>query len=456
MELTSQTIESFVGEAMDEARMGPLHWRLLALVAAGYFFDVLDFTIFGTLVPDLIRSGFVTQQQVPWIGSVTLLGLFLGTLGQGEFTDRFGRKAVYQFNLLLFGVATIVAALPPIPSIGFEPGLPWLLTFRFLAGVGLGAEQPLCFSYTTEYAPKRIRGRVVALMQFIGGAWPWPVGVLLTLTLRDRIGWRGIWIIIGIGALIVFLLRFSLPESPRWLATHGQGQRALDLLQRMGVRTVPLETLSTDSASHAHSDPIATVFRDYPGRVIAGMICFFAFFSIALGLGAWLPNILAERGFTIAKSLNSIFWMTLAFPCASAFMMYALERFGRKPTAVIAFILTGVFGLLWANASSEAMVLAIGFCMIFCTQVAGNSSQIFISEVFPTTARASGFGLAQAAGRIGAAVTIPSILWIYTGFGLSAVFAAIAVMVAIAAIAVTRVGPEARGLALDEIAPPAG
>ena len=450
----AQTIEAFVGEAMDEARMGPLHWHLLALVAAGYFFDVLDFTIFGALVPDLIHSGFVTQQQVPWIGSITLLGLFIGTLGQGEFTDRFGRKAVYQFNLLLFGVATIIAALPPIPSIGFEPGLTWLLTFRFLAGVGLGAEQPLCFSYTAEYAPRRIRGRVIALMQFIGGAWPWPVGVLLTLVLRDSVGWHGIWIIIGIGALIVFLLRFSLPESPRWLATHGYGQRALDLLQRMGLRTVPLETLSVDAASRAHSDPFATVFRDYPGRVIAGMICFFAFFSIALGLGAWLPNILAERGFTIAKSLNSIFWMTLAFPCASAFMMYALERFGRKPTAVIAFILTGVFGLLWANASSVAMVLAIGFCMIFCTQVAGNSSQIFISEVFPTTARASGFGLAQAAGRIGAAVAIPSILWIYTGFGLNAVFAAIAVMVGIAAIAVTQVGPEARGLALDEIAPP--
>jgi MFS transporter, putative metabolite:H+ symporter len=454
MALMAQTIEAFVGDAMDEARMGPLHWRLLGLVAAGYFFDVLDFTIFGALVPDLIRSGFVTQQQVPWIGSITLLGLFIGTLGQGEFTDRFGRKAVYQFNLLLFGVATILAVLPPIPSIGFEPGLTWLLTFRFLAGVGLGAEQPLCFSYTAEYAPKRIRGRVIALMQFLGGAWPWPVGILLTLALRDRIGWRGIWIIIGIGALIVFILRFSLPESPRWLATHGHGQRALDLLQRMGLRTVPLETLSTDAASRAHSDPIATVFRDYPGRVIAGMICFFAFFSIALGLGAWLPNILAERGFTIAKSLNSIFWMTLAFPCASAFMMYALERFGRKPTAVTAFVLTGVFGLLWANASTEAMVLGIGFCMIFCTQVAGNSSQIFISEVFPTTARASGFGLAQAAGRIGAAVAIPSILWIYTGFGLNAVFAALAVMVAIAAIAVTRIGPEARGLALDEIAPP--
>ena len=452
----AQTIEGFVSETLDNARMGPIHWRVLALVASGLFFDVMDFTIFGALVPDLLKSGFVTQAQVPWIGSVTVAGLFVGTLGQGEFTDRFGRKAVYQFNLLLFGLATIVAALPPIPSIGFDPGYTWLLVFRFIAGIGLGAEQPLCFSYIAEYSPKNIRGRLTAFMQFIGGAWPWPVGVLLTLAFRDSLGWRGIWIIIGIGALVIFVLRFSLPESPRWLATHGQGQRALDLLQRMGLRTVPINSLRSDAASNTRSDPLGVVLRQYPGRVIAGMACFYAFFSIALGLGAWLPNILVERGFTVAKSLNSIFWITLAFPCASAFMMYSLERFGRKPTAAVAFVLTGVFGLWWANATTEWMVLAIGFAMIFFTQLAGNSAQIFISEVFPTNARASGFGMCAAAGRVGAFVAIPSILWIKDGWGLNAVFVAIAAMVAIAAVAVTRVGPEARGLSLDEIAPPTG
>src|SRR5438270_13100222 len=93
-----QTVEAYVGEQMDNARMGPLHWRVLALVASGYFCDVLDFSMFGPPVPGLIKSGFVTQQQVPWIGRTTLLGLFVGPLARGEFTVRFGRKTVYQFT----------------------------------------------------------------------------------------------------------------------------------------------------------------------------------------------------------------------------------------------------------------------------------------------------------------------------------------------------------------------
>jgi MFS transporter, putative metabolite:H+ symporter len=108
----AQSIEAFVGCAMDDARMTPIHWRVLALVAAGYFFDVLDLTILGALVPDMIKSGFITAPQVAMVGSATLVGLLIGCVGQGEFTDRFGRKAVYQFNLLLYAAATIAAAVP--------------------------------------------------------------------------------------------------------------------------------------------------------------------------------------------------------------------------------------------------------------------------------------------------------------------------------------------------------
>jgi putative MFS transporter len=427
--------------------MSPTHWRVFALIAAGYFFDVCDYVILGALIPDMVRSGFATPAQIATVASATLFGLFVGTLAQGEFTDRFGRKTVYQFNLLLYGIATIAAA--------FSPNYIWLAVLRFVAGIGLGAEQPLCFAYAGEYAPRNIRGRFIAGVQMIGGAWSWPLSTLFALAFRDTLGWRGIWIVIGACALVVFLFRFSLPESPRWLATHGQGERALDLLQRMGIAR-PREALTTDAASNTHSDPILVVFRDYPGRVIAGMICFVAFFGVALGLGTWLPNMMAERGMTITKSLTYTFGMTLAFPCASLCMMYALDHFGRKATAIVAFVLAGVFAIGFVNAGSDTMLLAVGFCMIFFIQLAGNSMQIFASEVFPTNARASGFGIAQGAGRLGTAFIIPAILWIQTGYGINVVFIAVATVLVIAAFTVKLLGPESRGVALDVLAPPTG
>jgi putative MFS transporter len=445
----AQSIEGFVGTSMDEARLSPIHYRVFALIAAGYFFDVADYVILGSLIPDMTRSGFATAPQIATVASATLFGLFLGTVAQGEFTDRFGRKTVYQFNLLLYGVATIAAA--------FSPNWIWLAALRFVAGIGLGAEQPLCFAYAGEYAPKNIRGRFIAGVQLIGGAFSWPLTTLFALAFRDSLGWRGCWIVIGVCALIVFVFRFSLPESPRWLATHGQGNRAIDLMKRMGIPgPKPGEELITDAASDSQSDPIAVVFRHYRGRVIAGMVCFVAFFGVALGLGAWLPSMIADRGNTVTKSLTYTFGMQLAFPCASAFMMFALERFGRKRTATIAFIMAGVFAVGFVNATTDAILLAVGFCMIFFIQLAGNSMQIFASEVFPTNARASGFGLAQGAGRLGAAFIIPAILWIQTGHGIGAVFVSVATVLVIAAVSVNLIGPESRGVSLDLLAPPEG
>ena len=445
----AQMIEGFVGTSMDNARLSPIHYRVFILIAAGYFFDVCDYVILGSLIPDMTRGGFATKEQLAIVGSATLFGLAAGTLAQGEFTDRFGRKTVYQFNLLLYGIATIAAA--------FSPNYIWLAVLRFLAGIGLGAEQPLCFAYAGEYAPKHIRGRFIAGVQLIGGAFSWPLTTLFALAFRDSLGWRGCWIVIGVCALVVFVFRFSLPESPRWLATHGQGERALDLLERMGMKRPPAgETLIADAASDTHSDPIVVVFRHYRARVLAGMVCFVAFFGVALGLGAWLPSMMADRGMTITRSLTYTLGMQLAFPCASIFMMFALERFGRKPTAISAFVLAGVFAVGFVNAGTDTILLMVGFCMIFFIQLAGNSMQIFCSEVFPTNARASGFGLAQGVGRLGAAAMIPLIPWIQSGYGIDTVFGFVAVLLIIAAVTVGLIGPETRGVALDEIAPPEG
>src|SRR5271169_241632 len=448
----AQTIEGFVGSALDEAKISPLHRKIVALIAAGYFFDVIDFTIFGSLVPYILQSKFATGAEVAAIGSATIFGLFIGTAGQGQFSDRFGRRFIYQFNLLLFGIFTILGALAPSVTL--------LVACRFIAGVGLGAEQPLCFVYAGEYSPKRIRGRILALVHFIGGACVWPIGTALVLLFGNYIGtpdqvWRGVWLVIGIGALIVWVFRFTLPESPRYLATHGRGNEALDVLGKLGIAG-PTKPLSTDAASDTKSDPFSVVFRMFPVRVIAGMICFTAFLRVAIGLGAWLPNIMNGKGFSITKSLQYTLAMNFAVPCASLFMMYALDKFGRKITSVCAFLCAGLMAIVFANAGTATELIVAGFVMIFFVQVAGNSMQIFASEVFPTNARASGFGWASGVGRLATAFIMPTILWVQIGFGLPTVFACLAALLFIAAVAVTQLGPEARQKSLDEIAPPTG
>ena len=444
--VAAQSIVAYVDTVLDDAEIGRIHRRVFAIVTAGLFFDVIDFIILGSLVPDMVRSNFATPAQIGTVGTAQIIGLFLGAIGQGEFTDRFGRKRIYQLSVLLYSLATIAAALAPNPL--------WLAFGRMIAGIGLGAAAPACFSYVAEYSPKRIRGRASAFMQFIGGACVWPLGTLFALGFRDTMGWRGIWVVIGLGGLVVFALSFALPESPRWLVTHGQGRRALDLLERMGLAgRASGDQFGIDDTANIRSDPMGVVFRRYRKRIMAAMICFFALFGAALGLGGWLPNILADRGFTITKSLTFTFAMQLSFPLSSLFMMYSLERFGRIRTSVTAFVLAVVMSITFFYSRSDTMVLVVGFWMNFFIQLAGNSMQIFTSEVFPTNARASGFGLAQSGGRVGAALSFP-VIGVLSTYGLGYVMTGIAMMMAIAAVAVTQIGSETRGRSLDEIAPP--
>jgi len=173
---------------------------------------------------------------------------------------------------------------------------------------------------------------------------------------------------------------------------------------------------------------------------------------VTIGLGTWLPNIMNSQGFTITKSLSYTFGMTLAAPFASLFMMFALDRFGRRRTAFITFLCSGVFAVAFANAGTNLQLMAAGFLMIFFYQVGGNTMQIFASEVFPTEARASGFGMAAGIGRLATAGFVPALPLIQHGFGLGAVFGCIAGLMVIAASGLHLIGPETRQRSLAEIA----
>lgn len=440
------SVDGFVGRYMDEAPLGLFHYHVLALLAAGYFVDIVDGLTLGSLAPDILRAGFATPIEIASVASATLIGQFIGATGQGEISDRLGRKKIYQINLLFFSLATIAGA--------FAPTVGWLLVSRFFAGIGLGAELPMANAYAAEFSPRRVRGRYMATMQLLGGSIAWPLGTLFVLTCHTGLGWRGIWIAVGALGLFVWVLRFWMPESPRWLALHGKPHEALALLRRMGLTVVPAGLSDGPSASAASvRDPLVTVFRDYRTQVIAGMACFIAFIGVSYALAVWLPKIMTDRGMTITNSLTYTMLITLAFPAASLFLMISLERIGRRLSALGGFFFAAVFAVGFIRSQSDPMALVMGFAMIFALQVGGNAMVVFIAEVFPTNARATGFGLSQGAGRMGSAAIVPMFLWIQTRHGIDGVFAAIAVIMAIAVAGVLALGRDPRGIALDELIP---
>src|SRR5262249_61641707 len=129
----AQQMNASVVRALNDAKSSPWHRRVTALIAAVFFFDFIFFPTLGSTTPYTIKPGFPSPAEAAAIGSATIFGMFIGTAGQGQLSDRFGRRFIYQFNLLLFGIFTILGA--------FAPSVTVLVICRFIAGLGLGAEQ---------------------------------------------------------------------------------------------------------------------------------------------------------------------------------------------------------------------------------------------------------------------------------------------------------------------------
>src|SRR5258706_843645 len=150
--------------------------------------------------------------------------MMVDSFGTGFLGDRYGRLFSYQFNLLVFGLASMAAA--------FAPNMTVLIACRFIMGVGLGAENVVGYSTMTEFVPARSRGRWLGLMAVcvVTGL---PVSLLVASFVVPVFGWRAMFVIGGIGALIVWYLRKNLPESPRWLEAVGRKEEAEALMQNI-------------------------------------------------------------------------------------------------------------------------------------------------------------------------------------------------------------------------------
>ena len=210
------------GARLDRLPISSFHRRIFWLIGAGMFFDGFDLYVGTTVLGATVKSGFSSLAQNAQFVSLTFLGMTIGALVTGFLGDRYGRRFTYQFNLLLFGLASLAAA--------FVPDMSTLIALRFVMGLGLGAEIVVGYSTLTEFVPPQSRGRWLATMALVVVSGL-PVTALIGTLIIPGLGWRPMFAIAGVGALVVWYLRKSLPESPRWLESKGRNEEAETLMQ---------------------------------------------------------------------------------------------------------------------------------------------------------------------------------------------------------------------------------
>ena len=264
------------------------HYRIFWLVGAGMFFDGYDLYVGTAVLPALLQSKFSTLAQNAQFVSFTFFGMTIGALVTGFLGDRFGRRFTYQFNLAIFGLASLAAA--------FAPDITTLNWLRLVMGLGLGAEIVVGYSTLTEFVPPSSRGRWLAFMAFLVVSGP-PVTTLLGNLIIPDFGWRPMFVIAGVGALIVWYLRKSLPELPRWLESSGRNDEAEAVLQ--AIETGGLDRRSAAGAGSAGSRAefnLASLFQgDLLRRMLVGSWVLITVNTLIFGFVTWMPQFFVTR-----------------------------------------------------------------------------------------------------------------------------------------------------------------
>lgn len=214
------------------------------------FLDAFDIYLAGGVLGAVLKDGWSTLELNAAFVSATFVGMTIGAWLSGILGDRFGRRFSYQMNLAIFGLASIAAA--------FAPNMMVLIVLRFIIGIGLGAEIVVGYATLTEFVPAASRGRWIGLLAVITN-FSLFASSMVGLWVIPTLGWRYMFGLVGILAMVVWILRKSMPESPRWLAANGRADEAEDIL-------------SAIEAEAARKGPLSAVVASVPAQESAGSV----------------------------------------------------------------------------------------------------------------------------------------------------------------------------------------
>jgi len=437
------------GARLDRLPISSFHYRIFWLVGAGMFFDGYDLYIAGGVLASAIQTKFTTAPQNLQFISLTFVGMTLGSLITGFIGDRFGRRFTYQVNLLIFGLASLAAA--------FAQDMNQLIACRFVQGLGLGAEIVVGYSTLTEFVPPRTRGRWLSMMAFLT-VMGFPVTALLGYLIIPAWGWRPMFVIAGIGSLIVWYLRKNLPESPRWLEAQGRTDEAEALMQAIeqeaaAGKPLPPVIVPAPVKLATASDLIKPPLLQ---RMVVGSWVLITINTLIFGFVLFLPQFFLRQGLTITNSLAYTVVLSAASLVGCLVGAWSSDGFGRRISIIAASVLTIISGYIYARfnaASDPAIVLAVGFILIVAIYVqTAILYGVYPPELFPTEIRLRANGICNTFGR-GATVVSPFIVGaLIASSGLPGVIWLMIALVVIQILVVWAWGVEPRNRGLEDVA----
>jgi putative MFS transporter len=332
-----------------------------------------------------------------------------------------------------------------------------LIVCRFVQGLGLGAEIVVGYSTLTEFVPPKTRGRWLSMMAFLT-VTGFPVTALLGYLIIPVFGWRPMFIIAGVGSLIVWYLRKNLPESPRWLESQGRIEEAEALMQAIekestGGKPLPPPVVSAQLAPVAASDMLKPPLLQ---RMIVGSWVLITINTLIFGFVIFLPQFFLRQGLTIANSLAYTLVLSAASLVGCALGAYLSDAIGRRWSIIGASIVTIVTGYIYARfnaASDPEVVLSVGFVLIVAIYVqTALLFGVYTTELFPTEIRLRANGICNTLGR-GATVISPFIVGaLMASYQLPGVVWLMIGLVVIQIVVVWAWGVEPRNRGLEEVA----
>ena len=434
-------------ERLDRLPYNRAHSKLLVGSGVGWALDAMDVGLIGFVMAALARQWSLDSATLGWIGSIGFVGMAIGASLGGLLADRIGRRQVFALTLLVYGLATGAAAL--------STGVARLIALRVVVGIGLGAELPVASTLVSEFAPKKVRGRVVVALEAF-----WAVGWIMAALLGFFLipaspdGWR--WALAAglIPAVYALVVRFSLLESVRFLESKNRDTEAEAAVRKFeeasGIAPVP--TREVEPAPARTESIWSSRLRV---RTAALWAVWFGINFSYYGAFIWIPTLLSAGDATLTKSFSWTLIITLAQLPGYAAAAVLIETWGRRETLATFLAGSAVSALVFGWAVSQTplnatFVIAAGCALSFFNLGAWGALYAIGPEVYPTTIRGTGTGAAAAFGRIAAMIAPLSVPYLMGLGGRQVVFGFFTAAFVLATVGALFL-PDKRNQKLDEV-----